>query len=122
MLAAPFISLLDTRAKSCSLLIAGPLDGTRLSALLHGPHRGRRAARSVPHMNRTSSVSDESFARQSLQEHIESFLSELQSLKRRMRQEWIHSTRVHSRRTRAALEAFDDLFPSAPWRSEERRG
>jgi len=68
-------------------------------------------------MNRTSNVSDESFARQTLQEHIESFLSELQSLKRRMRQEWIHSTRVHSRRTRAALEAFDDLFPSAPWRA-----
>jgi CHAD domain-containing protein len=68
-------------------------------------------------MNRSSVVSDESFARQMLQGHIESFLSELQSLKRRMRQEWIHSTRVHSRRTRAALEAFDDLFPSSPWRA-----
>ena len=68
-------------------------------------------------MTRISNLSDESFARQTVRLHIDSFLGELHSLKRGMRQEWIHGTRVHSRRTRAALEAFEDLFPSGPWKA-----
>lgn len=66
-------------------------------------------------MPRVQDLSGESFARQSLGEAIDHFLSELGSLKRRIGPEWIHSTRVHSRRLRAALEAFEDFFPQAPW-------
>src|SRR3989442_13301953 len=68
-------------------------------------------------MTRISNLSDESFARQTVRLHIDSFLGELHSLKRGMRQERIHGTRVHSRRTRAALEAFEDLFPAGPWKA-----
>jgi CHAD domain-containing protein len=67
-------------------------------------------------MTRVQELSIESFARQCLAEQLDHFLAELGSSKRRTRPEWIHGTRVHSRRLRAALEAFEDFFPSAPWK------
>jgi len=60
---------------------------------------------------------DQDFARSVLQSRADRFLDELASLKRRVRKESIHDTRVWSRRMRAALEAFQDLFPPRPWKS-----
>jgi CHAD domain-containing protein len=60
---------------------------------------------------------DQDFARAVLQARAERLVNELTSLKRRVRKESIHDTRVWSRRMRAALEAFQDLFPPRPWKS-----
>ena len=50
-----------------------------------------------------------------LRERMGSLVEELTRLKRRPDEESIHDTRVQSRRMRAALEAFKDLFPPHPW-------
>jgi CHAD domain-containing protein len=58
---------------------------------------------------------EEALARMILRERIDSLVKELSRLKRRPDEESIHDTRVQSRRMRAALEAFKDLFPPHPW-------
>jgi CHAD domain-containing protein len=60
---------------------------------------------------------DQLFAREVLQARADRLLDELASLKRRVRKDSVHDTRVWSRRTRAALEAFEDLFPPRPLKS-----
>ena len=55
------------------------------------------------------------FATAAIQRRGQWLLEELAKLKRRPGEESIHDTRVQSRRMRAALEAFQDLFPSRPW-------
>ncbi len=58
---------------------------------------------------------DDVYARIVLQKRGELLLRELAELKRRGRKDSIHDTRVQSRRMRAALEAFQDLFPPRNW-------
>ncbi len=58
---------------------------------------------------------EEALARMILRERMGSLVEELTRLKRRPDEESIHDTRVQSRRMRAALEAFKDLFPPHPW-------
>lgn len=58
---------------------------------------------------------DEQFGKQVVHELAESLLDELSRLKKRLREKSIHDTRVQSRRMRAALEAFKDIFPQHPW-------
>src|SRR5688572_15803332 len=58
---------------------------------------------------------DEQFGKQVVHELAESLLEELSRLKKRLREKSIHDTRVQSRRLRAALEAFKDIFPQHPW-------
>lgn len=60
---------------------------------------------------------DQTFCRQILEVRIRALLQELVLLKGKMRKRSIHDTRVQSRRMRAALEAFEDLFPPRPWKS-----
>ena len=55
------------------------------------------------------------FGKTILQQRADSLLDELVSLKRRPDEKSIHDTRVQSRRLRAALEAFKDLFAPNPW-------
>ena len=66
-------------------------------------------------MNRIPEELDEALARMVLRQRMESLTDELVRLKRRPDEESIHDTRVQSRRMRAALEAFKDLFPPHPW-------
>ncbi len=58
---------------------------------------------------------DLTFARQVLEKRSGQLLDEVSALKRRIEEESIHDTRVASRRVRAALEAFQDLFPADVW-------
>ena len=58
---------------------------------------------------------DEQFGKQVVHELADSLLEELTSLKKRLREKSIHDTRVQSRRLRAAMEAFKDIFPQHPW-------
>jgi CHAD domain-containing protein len=58
---------------------------------------------------------EEALARMILRERIGSLVQELTRLKRGPDEKSIHDTRVQSRRMRAALEAFKDLFPPYPW-------
>jgi CHAD domain-containing protein len=58
---------------------------------------------------------DRVFASQVILKRCEQLLGEISALKRGIRNESIHDTRVASRRMRAALEAFRDLFPAAAW-------
>ncbi len=60
---------------------------------------------------------DLSFARKVLEKRWGQLLGEISALKRRIEEESIHDTRVASRRSRAALEAFQDLFPSDVWKA-----
>ena len=57
------------------------------------------------------------FGKTILQQRADSLLDELVSLKRRPDEKSIHDTRVQSRRLRAALEAFQDLFAPHPWQA-----
>ena len=66
-------------------------------------------------MNRIPEELDEALARMVLRQRMDSLTEELVRLKRRPDEESIHDTRVQSRRMRAALEAFKDLFPPHPW-------
>ena len=50
-----------------------------------------------------------------LRRRAEALLGELANLKRHGGKDAVHDTRVQSRRLRAALEAFEDLCPAAPW-------
>jgi CHAD domain-containing protein len=52
-----------------------------------------------------------------LQQRADALLSEIASLADRATEESIHDTRVQSRRMRAALEAFQNLFAPHPWRA-----
>ncbi len=58
---------------------------------------------------------DLTFARKVLEARSVQLLDELSALKHRIGEESIHDTRVASRRIRAALEAFQDLFPPDVW-------
>lgn len=60
---------------------------------------------------------DAGFCRNTIETRINSLLHELAALKRRVQKRSIHDTRVQSRRMRAALEIFEDLFPSRPWKT-----
>jgi CHAD domain-containing protein len=66
-------------------------------------------------MNPVPEILDEALARMVLRQRMDSLIKELVRLKRRPDEESIHDTRVQSRRMRAALEAFKDLFPPHPW-------
>ena len=73
-------------------------------------------------MNIRSEEVDAVFGRAILQHHLNVFLEELGALKRRPSSAaGIHQTRVQSRRCRAALEAFEDLMPTHPWRALSER-
>lgn len=58
---------------------------------------------------------EQAFATTAIQQRGEWLVKELAKLKRHPGEESIHDTRVQSRRMRAALEAFQDLFPSRQW-------
>jgi CHAD domain-containing protein len=60
------------------------------------------------------------FGKAILQQRADSLLDELLSLKRRPDEKAIHDARVQSRRLRAALEAFQDLFAPHPWQAVYR--
>jgi len=60
---------------------------------------------------------DRTFASEVILKLCEQLFREISTLKRGMREESIHDTRVASRRMRAALEAFQDLFPAAAWQA-----
>ncbi len=60
---------------------------------------------------------DRDFAAQVILKRSEQLLREISTLKRGIREKSIHDTRVASRRMRAALEAFQDLFPAAAWQA-----
>ncbi|HYK88130.1 MAG TPA: CHAD domain-containing protein [Acidobacteriota bacterium] len=60
---------------------------------------------------------DDVFAGIALRKRADALLLELRGLKRRPHQDSIHDTRVQSRRMRASLEAFQDLFPPLAWRT-----
>jgi CHAD domain-containing protein len=60
---------------------------------------------------------DQEFGKTVLQQRAEALLSEIASLADRASEKAIHDTRVQSRRMRAALEAFQDLFAPHPWRA-----
>lgn len=60
------------------------------------------------------------FGKAILQQRADSLLDELISLRRRPDEKSIHDTRVQSRRLRAALEAFQELFPPHPWQAVYR--
>ncbi len=55
------------------------------------------------------------FVRRILRHRTSVFLGELSALKRHSGSEAVHDTRVQSRRLRAALDAFRDLFEPAAW-------
>ncbi len=52
-----------------------------------------------------------------LRKRADALLVELSGLKRHPHEDSIHDTRVQSRRMRAALEAFQDLFPPSLWKA-----
>jgi CHAD domain-containing protein len=60
---------------------------------------------------------DKQFASEIILKRCELLVQELSSLRRRIGEESIHDTRVASRRMRAALEAFRDLFPEDAWQA-----
>jgi CHAD domain-containing protein len=60
---------------------------------------------------------EEGFCREILESSATALAEELSLLERRAGEDSIHDTRVVSRRMRAVLEAFKDLFPPRPWRS-----
>ena len=64
-------------------------------------------------VNDTASIHQE-FGRSILRLRADALGSELAALKRRPTDKGIHDSRVQSRRLRAALEAFEDLFPPHP--------
>jgi CHAD domain-containing protein len=57
------------------------------------------------------------FAKTILKWQADWLLDEPVSLKRHPDEKSIHDTRVQSRRLRAALEAFQDLFAPHPWQA-----
>jgi CHAD domain-containing protein len=61
-------------------------------------------------------VSDFEFGRTVVMERAEVLLEEFAGLQRRPTEKAVHDTRVQSRRLRAALEAFEDMFPPLPFR------
>lgn len=65
----------------------------------------------------TGTTPDEQFGKSVLRKRTDALVRELASLKRKPTDKSIHDTRVQSRRLRAALEAFEDLFPPNPWKS-----
>src|SRR5512135_3729926 len=60
---------------------------------------------------------DRGFAAQVVLKRCEQLLREISNLKRGIREESFHDTRVASRRMRAALEAFQDMFPAEAWQA-----
>src|SRR5213593_1409667 len=62
-------------------------------------------------------TTEEGFCREILESSVTTLAEELSSRERRAAGDSIHDTRVASRRMRAVLEAFKDLFPPRPWRS-----
>jgi CHAD domain-containing protein len=60
---------------------------------------------------------DKQFASDIILKRSQLLIQELSSLKRKIGEESIHDTRVASRRMRAALEAFRDLFPEDAWQT-----
>jgi len=64
-----------------------------------------------------SGGSDRAFGAEVLQNRAQQLLGQVSSLKRRIGGESVHDTRVASRRLRAALEAFEDLFPPERWKA-----
>lgn len=61
-------------------------------------------------------LEDSAFCRRILETRANLLLQELVSLSRRPQKDSIHDTRVQSRRMRAALETFEDLFPARRWK------
>jgi CHAD domain-containing protein len=62
-------------------------------------------------------LSDYEFGKAVLQQKADALLAELALLRRRTTEKGVHDTRVQSRRMRAALEAFEDLFSPNPWKA-----
>jgi CHAD domain-containing protein len=60
---------------------------------------------------------DENYCQTLLTQKLYSLLKELVALKSHPSKKAIHDTRVQSRRMRAALEAFQDLFSPSPYRT-----
>jgi len=60
---------------------------------------------------------DRGFAAQVVLKRCEQLFREISNLKRGIREESVHDTRVASRRMRAALEAFQDMFPAEAWQA-----
>jgi len=67
-------------------------------------------------MDVSSSLSIEEFTRAVLEAKTGALSEELSALKQKPREDSIHDTRVQSRRLRAALEVFQDLFPPRSWK------
>src|SRR5437867_11658297 len=66
-------------------------------------------------------TTEEGFCREILESSVTTLAEELSSRERRAAGDSIHDTRVASRRMRAVLEAFKDLFTPRPWRSFSNR-
>jgi CHAD domain-containing protein len=66
-----------------------------------------------PNMEKT----DREFGAEVLRFHADRFIRELLTLLSEVTDEAVHQTRVESRRTRAALEAFQQMFPPHPFKS-----
>src|SRR5436190_23426036 len=60
---------------------------------------------------------EDGFSRQVIADRAASLFKELCSLQAKVREDSIHDTRVASRRMRAALEAFRDLYPARRWKA-----
>jgi len=60
---------------------------------------------------------DDNFYEASLAQQLDKLAKELVSLKSRFSEKGIHDTRVQSRRMRAALDAFQDLFHPDPYQT-----
>jgi len=60
---------------------------------------------------------EDAYSRQVTAERAALLLKELSSLQAKVREDSIHDTRVASRRMRAALEAFRDLYPARRWKA-----
>ena len=68
-------------------------------------------------MERMIEDADREYASQVVLKRCGQLLGEISALKRVIGEESIHDTRVASRRIRAALEAFRDLFPAPAWQA-----
>src|SRR5256885_15920933 len=60
---------------------------------------------------------EDGFSRQVIADRAALLVKGLSSLRAKVRDDSIHDTRVASRRMRAALEAFRDLFPPRRWKA-----
>lgn len=84
-----------------------------MTTRMGGVGQGDQTARILRQHNR---LEDSAFCRKILETRTRLLLDELAALSRRPQEDSIHDTRVQSRRMRAALETFEDLFPARRWK------